>query len=234
MKKILISFFLILIISSCATLKYVNKDSISKILIKNAESWTLEECNKVLNFYTISNISNLLLNVGPINQKVVIKAMLLNTISIQAIAKKEMIEKRLGEKAYFQILKSYLDDFTNFTFDEKLNKIVESDSNFTKGYSFKIYFENISDPFEPIFLEDGYSYFFLENMNGDFSRVINVKGLFVEDYFQLDGYLNAIITFSPFSENDKRIFESKDLNEDYKLVFNGLQIEPIIIYWKVL
>ncbi len=76
--------------------------------------------------------------------------------------------------------------------------------------AFKIYFENISDPYQPIFLEDGYSYFFLENAKGEFSRVTEVTGLFVEDYFQLDGYLDAIITFSPFSAGGKRLFETKD------------------------
>ncbi|MFZ1291858.1 MAG: hypothetical protein WAR79_17300 [Melioribacteraceae bacterium] len=234
MKKIIISFILILLFTSCATSNYVTKDTISKILKKNVEVWTLDECNEIINFYTSGNISNQLLTVGYVNPKVKIKSTLLNTLSIKAIAKKEVIEKRLSENDYYKILKSYLIEFTNFTYDEKLNKIVETGSDSLKGYSFKMYFENISSPYEPIFLEDGYSYFFLENMNGEFSRVMNVSGLFVEDYFQLDGYLNAIITFSPFTENGKPIFNSKDLNENYKIVFNGLQTEPITISWKVM
>jgi len=82
-------------------------------------------------------------------------------------------------------------------------------------------------------LEDGYSYFFLENLKGEFSRVTEVTGLFVEDYFQLDGYLEAVITYSLFSSSGKRIFNSNTLNESYKLIFNGLQKEPIIIRWNV-
>ena len=68
-------------------------------------------------------------------------------------------------------------------------------------------------------------------MKGEFSRVTKVTGLFVEDYFQLDGYLDAIITFSPFSTTGKLLFAEKDLNESYMLIFNGLQSDPIGIKW---
>ncbi|MBK8945187.1 MAG: hypothetical protein IPM32_07940 [Ignavibacteriae bacterium] len=231
MKNLFISFILIFLITSCAISKFVSKESISKIIIKDAENWSIEECDKILNYYSCSNMEAPILNVNP---KVKIKVLLLNINSVKAIARKEVIEKRLLENEYFQILSNYLNEFTNFSYDEKLKKIVENNSDSLKGFSFKMYFENMSSPFEPIFLEDGYSYFFLENMNGNFSRITNVKGLFVEEYFQLDGYLNAIITFSQFDQNGKRIFNSSDLNEDYKIVFNGFQSNPINISWKVL
>jgi hypothetical protein len=70
-------------------------------------------------------------------------------------------------------------------------------------------------------------------MNGEFSRVTEVAGLFVEDYLQLDGYLDVVITFSPFSSIGKRLFNSNTLNESYKLVFNGLQEDPIIVQWQL-
>ncbi|MCB0753541.1 MAG: hypothetical protein KDC52_18865 [Ignavibacteriae bacterium] len=224
---------LIFLLTSCITPTYVNQKEIIKILPKDAVSWNLEECNEILDFYTTDNLPKNLFQKAPINQKVYIKILLLNKSTVKAMSRKEMIEKRLDEEDYYTILKNYLKVFTSLKFDESRNEIIEADSNFTNGYAFKIYFENISDPYEPIFLEDGYSYFFLENMKGDFSRVTNVTGLFVEDYFQLDGYLTAILNFSPFAENGKRIFEAKDLNESYKLVFNGLQLDPIVIQWNI-
>ncbi len=224
---------LILILQSCVTVNLVKKSSIEPILSKDVVDWSLDECNTVLDFYGIDNVTYKPLNLEPIKQKVLIKVLPLNTITVQAIAKKETIEKRLTNEDYYSILKTYLDRYTSYTYDSLKNEIVVADTDFTNGYSFKMYFENTSDPYEPIFLEDGYSYFFLENMNGDFSRVMNVSGLFVEQYFQLDDYLNAIIKFSPFSDNGKRLFNSKDLNENYRLVFNGLQKDSIVIEWKV-
>lgn len=224
---------LIFLLTSCITPTYVNQKEIIKILPKDAVTWNLEECNEILDFYTTDNLPKNLFQKAPINQKVYIKILLLNKSTVKAMSRKEMIEKRLDEEDYYTILKNYLKVFTSLKFDESRNEIIEADSNFTNGYAFKIYFENISDPYEPIFLEDGYSYFFLENMKGDFSRVTNVTGLFVEDYFQLDGYLTAILKFSPFAENGKQLFDSKDLNESYKLVFNGLQIDPIVIQWNI-
>jgi hypothetical protein len=157
--------------------------------------------------------------------------MLLNKATIKAMSRKEVIEKRLKPEEYYKILNSYLTDFTSLKYDKNRKEIIEASPDFNKGYCFKVYFENISDPYRPIFLEDGYSYFFLENQIGEFSRVTEVTGLFVEDYFQLDGYLDAIITFSPFSNTGKQMFNSKDLNQSYRLVFNGLQNDSIVIQW---
>ena len=229
MKKHFLSFLAVfLFVSSCSTVNNVYKRNIVKILPKEAITWDLAECNKILNFYTSHNSVN---GIGTVNQTVSIDALLLNKTSIKAIARKEVIEKRLDPNDYYSILNEYLMEFTSFSYNFSTGEIIESDSNFTKGYTFKIFFENISDPYQPIFLEDGYSYFFLENMDGEFSRVTQVTGLYVEDYFQLDGYLDAIITFSPFSTIGKRLFEEKNLNESYKLVFNGLLEEPISIKW---
>jgi hypothetical protein len=170
-------------------------------------------------------------NSAPLAPNVFIRVLPLNKIVVTAIARKEVIEKRLDENEFILILKNYLEAYSSFTIDTIAGKIVEMDSTFSKGYSFKVFLENMTDPFEPIFLEDGYSYFFLENIKGSFSRITEVTGLYAEDYIQLDGYLNVIITFSPFAANGKRIFDSKDLNETYRMVFNGLQKEPIILQW---
>lgn len=232
-KLISIIFTFIFIFSSCSSTTYVYRSKIVKILPKNASNWNLEECNKIIKFYTADNSTNQIIRSSPVNQKVYIKALLLNKTSLKAIARKEVIEKRLDPNDYYSIIEKYLKEFTSLTYNSSRNEIIEADPNFTKGYSFKIYFENISDPYDPILMEDGYSYFFLENMIEEFSRVTEVAGLFVEDYFQLDGYLNAVLTFSPFSTNGKRLFEEKNLNESYKLVFNGLQNEPIVIQWNL-
>ncbi len=233
MKSLIVILVVTLLFGSCSTTTFVNKKEIIKILAKDAASWTLDECNQILDFYTAENLANNPFQASPINQKVFIKALCLNKTVIKATARKEVLEKRLAPNDYYVLLKKYFTDLTNLTFDETRNEIIETDSGLRNGYSFKIYFENISDPFEPIFLEDGYSYFFLENMKGDFSRVTGVTGLFVEDYFQLDGYLTAVVKFSPFSTNEKRLFDAVDLNESYKLVFNGLQREPIVIQWNL-
>lgn len=228
---ILISLSFILLFVGCSATNYVYKNRIAKILPYDANSWTLDECNKILKFYTSDNSTNQIFKSSPVNQKVIIKALLLNKTSIKAMARKEVIEKRLDKEEFYIILDNYLQEFTSLKYNYETGKIIEADTNFINGYSFKIYFENISQPYQPIFLEDGYSYFFLENMKGEFSRVTKVTGLFVEDYFQLDGYLDAIITFSPFSTNGKLLFADKDLNESYVLVFNGLQDDPIGIKW---
>jgi len=232
MKKLpFILLLLTILLNNCSPVKYVNNKQIVKIFPRNGIDWSLEECNQIIDFYSTNISPNQLFNSKPNNQKVFIKTLLLNKNSIQAMSKKEIIEKRLNKEDYYKILDSYLREFTSLTYSKSREQIIEADSNFSKGYSFKIYFENTSDPFEPIFLEDGYSYFFLENMNGEFSRVTEVTGLFVEDYFQLDGYLDVIVTFSPFSTIGRRLFEEKNLNESYRLVFNGLQKEPIIVQW---
>jgi len=233
MRKHLIILFPIIFLIGCTPAKFVTKKIILPIYLKSPNLWTLEDCNKIIDYYTVSNFESNLFNNSPMRQDVFIRAMPFNKNTVTALAKKEIIEKRLPETDFVPILKNYLEAYTNFTYNSALNKIVEQDSNYSRGYSFNIFLENTTDPFEPIFLEDGYSYFFLENMNESFSRVIEVTGLYAEDYIQLDGYLNVIITFSPFSADGRRLFNNKDLNESYQLVFNGLQKEPISIQWNL-
>jgi len=220
---------LIFIFFSCSFQTNYYKKTVN-VFPKDATKWNLAECNEILDFYTTDNFSDPTIKTV---QKVYIKVLMLNKTSIKALARKEVIERRLQENDFYNILETYLREFTSLTYNNKRNEIIEVDPNYSNGYSFKIFFENISNPYERIFLQNGYSYFFLENMNGDFSRVINVTGRFVEDYFQLDDYLYTNIRFSPFATNNKRLFDSKDLNESYKLVFNGLQMEPIVIKWNV-
>lgn len=232
-KKLLLILFITFGFYNCASINLAYKKVINKIVEKDAAIWTLDECEKIIKFYQNDNITNKIFNSGPGKLKIFIKAMPLNITTVKAMSRKEVINKRLKEAEFYDIFDNYLRQFTSFMYDANSNRIIEADSNFSKGYTFKFFFENISDPYEPIFLEDGYSYFFLENTAGEFSRVTEVTGLFVEDYFQLDGYLDAVVTFSPFSASGKRLFIEKDLNESYNLVFNGIQTESIYIKCKI-
>ena len=231
MKAILkFTILLNILLSACSTTKVVNNKQIN-LLSKDASTWTIDQCYSIIDFYSVDNTGGDIYQAKLLNQKVYVKALLLNINSIKALSRKEVIEKRLENNDYYNILNNYLNEFLNLKYDKSVGKIIDIDESFTKGYTFKVYFENISDPYEPIFLPDGYSYFFLENLNGEFSRVTEVSGLYVEDYFQLDGYLNATITFSPFSAGGKRLFNNKVLNESYRLIFNGLQKSPIALRW---
>lgn len=224
--------FFLFAVNSCTNPKIVNTSQLN-FLNKDAYQWSLEECQKIIDFYTVDNTGGELFKSGLTDQKVYIRSMPLNTATIKAISRKEVIEKRLKADDYYSILNNYLKIYMDYKYDSEAKRIAAIDETFSKGYVFKIFFENISDPYEPIFLDEGYSYFFLENPQGEFSRVTEVTGLYVEDYFQLDGYLNTIITFSPFSSSGKKMFSSSDLNQSYKLVFNGLQKTPIIIEWQL-
>ncbi|MDX1699323.1 MAG: hypothetical protein R3250_01835 [Melioribacteraceae bacterium] len=223
---------LILLIPGCSTSKIVNSKQIN-LFSKDASTWTLEQCHNVIDFYSVDNSGGDIYQAKLMRQKVYIRALLLNVNSLKALSRKEVIEKRLENQDYYDILNNYLDEFLKIGYDKSSDKIIDANENFSWGFTFKVYFENISDPYEPIFLADGYSYFFLENLEGEFSRVKEVSGLYVEDYFELDGYLNATITFSPFSAGGKRLYENKVLNESYRLVFNGLQRGPIILRWNL-
>ncbi len=227
LQNLALVFFIFLFSTNCSITKYVFTSSIKDYLQKPFVTWTIDDCNKIIKYYSVSTKKSI-----PVLSKrpdISITALPLNKNVIQALAKKEAIEQRLNNTEYIARLKELLEQYTSFTLDTVFLQIMESDSNFTKGYSFKLYLENQTDPFKPIFLEDGYSYFFLENMNGKFSRIIEVTGLYAEDFIQLDNYLNVVVTFSPFATDGTRLFKNKDLSEAYKLVFNGLQEKPIVI-----
>ena len=233
MKRILISLLASILLISCTVTKNVNQITLKNIFLKNPTGWTLDEANNIINFYTIDNSGNKIFDSSPMKKDVYVRALVLNEFTISAMARKEVIEKRLDDTTFYSIANNYLQNYTNMFFDKSANKISIVDSNFTKGYTLKVFFENVSDPYKPIFLDDGYSYFFLENMNGDFSRVSEVAGLYVDDFIQLDGYLDVTLTFSPFASNGKKLFKANTLNESYKLIFNGLQAEPIVMQWQL-
>ena len=230
--KIILLFLLILLLSGCSIQKYILSSKLNPNLLSSFYTLSIDDCNKIINFYLLSNNKKNMLSVLDKKPQVVINALPLNKNVILALSRKEAIEKRLNKQEYLERLKDLLESYTSFTIDTVSVKIVPSDSIFTAGYSFKLYLENQTEPYHPIFLEDGYSYFFLENMKGKFSRIIEVTGLYAEDYIQLDGYLNVVITFSPFATDGTKLFKNKDLDQDYKLIFNGLLDKPITLTWK--
>lgn len=228
--KIFILF--VVFLSACTSSIYVRKNTLTSLVNGNPLEWDLVRCNKILEFYTIENRVNKIFSKGEINKRIYIKAIPLNINTVKALSRKEIIEKRLKNEEYYGILSFYLKEFTDLRLDPKTSKIIEINDS-SRGYSFKVYFENITSPYSPIYLEDGYSYFFLENSNGDFSRVNNVSGLFVDDFFRVDDFLDAIITFAPTNDEGKKLFSSSNLEESYTLVFNGLEKEPLRLSWIV-
>ncbi len=221
--------FVFLLLTSCSLTKYVFKSNFYDVLNKSSSTWTIKECKEIIQHYSLSTGKS---NIFSTKTDVKIEALPLNKTVVLVLARKEAIEKRLNNQEYKNRLKDLLEAYTSFTIDTISMKVIPSESNFTNGYSFKLYLENTTDPFRPIFLDDGYSYFFLENKEGKFSRIIEVTGLYAEDYIQLDSYLNVVVTFSPFATDGTRLFKNKDLSEAYKLVFNGLQDKPITLEWK--
>jgi len=229
--NLIILLLFVTFLASCSSVSNVEKLTIVPILEKNITTWNLDECNTIIEHYSSTNKIPEIFKTLRTND-VAIKVLSLNKNVITAIVRKEIIEKRFDNNVFKYNLKEYLEEYSSYTLDTNIMKIEIADSNYSSGISFKLFLENVTDPFEPIFLEDGYSYFFLENQNGKFSRVNEVTGLYVEDYIQLDGYLNVVVTFSPFASDGSRLFSSNDLDENYKLIFNGLQKEPIVIEWK--
>ena len=94
-------------------------------------------------------------------------------------------------------------------------------------------FINATDPYRPVDVEDGYEYFFLENSSGDFSRVVEISGNYADNHFFLSDYLSVIVTFSRTSDEGKVLFPDENYESGYKLIFNALESDPIIIDWKV-
>ena len=103
------------------------------------------------------------------------------------------------------------------------------DEGSLKGRSFQITFQNVSNPYRTIDLEDGYSYFFLENDKGEFTRVTEISGDFADNHLVLADYLKVYVTFSRLTDEGKQLFPDESMRTGYKLIFNGLQKEPIIL-----
>lgn len=225
-------------IVSCSPVKKVSKAGIEEILANSSAVWTVEECNAIINYSSCSNIedywSNDLARTLS-TYDVFINAVRLDKTSIQALVRKEAILKRISHKDYLDRLTFYLEDYTNYLYDTTTGRVVSKNisEDSLKGLSFKIRFNNATDPYRPIDIEEGYEYFFLENTNGEFSRIVEISGDYADHHFFLSDYLSVIVTFSRFTDDGKTLFVNDSYEEGYKLVFNALDNDPIIIDWKL-
>jgi hypothetical protein len=222
-----------MLLLSCAPAVKTITPNLSVIIDKPSYEWTLEECEKIISFYKSQNYSKTWDDQIITSDDAIIEAVPLNKIVIQAVARKEGLNKRLSEKEYFQKLETMLENYTDYKFDPENKEIIKTEDNLENGLAFQITFQNNTNPYKPIILEDGYDYFFLENLNGMFSRVIEVSGIFADQVFQLDGFLPVTVTFSKITDEGTNIFENNEIESIYKLVFNGLQTRPIELLWQV-
>ncbi|MBI9073233.1 MAG: hypothetical protein JEY94_16640 [Melioribacteraceae bacterium] len=234
------AYFLLIIlfiISACAPLPISIMDEIQleKITSNHFSEWSLEECEFIIAAQTSSNINHYTSYEAALSiskDRVFIDALPLNEIVIKALVRKTAIEKRLNNNEYKNLLNHELINYAGLELNDA-GKIVPTDiPTDSLSFSFKITFENVSNPYRPIIFEDGYSYFFLENKEGMFARVKEISGFFVEDDFILNDFLTVIITFKIKDDNNNSLFNIAYQNYDYSLVFNGLQPTPIKLSWE--
>lgn len=232
---ILVLMATLIIHVSCSPVKNVSKVGIEEIIANSSASWTVEECDAIINYSSCSNIEDYWIAMELSTYDVFVNAVRLDKTSIQALVRKEAILKRIPHKDYLDRLRFYLEDYTNYMLDTTTGRIVKKNvsEDSLKGLSFKVRFINATDPYRPIDIEDGYEYFFLENNAGEFCRITEISGDYADHHFFLSDYLSVIVTFSRVTDDGKTLFVN-DLYEDgYRLVFNALDTKPIIIDWKL-
>ena len=242
-KYILPAILSLLIISflfaGCTGAKKISVNSINEVTTKSVNDWSVEDCNLIIALSTVSNKENYLS--GSIAYElsgidVFISAMPMTGMTIKAIAKKEALLKRLSDSEFEVLLKDYFHAYTNYEYipekDSLTKKGIPQDS--LKGLTFQVVFQNNTDPYRPIILEQGYDYFFLENKDGDYARVVEISGRYAETDFYLTDYLGVNITFNSRSVKDKLLFDNLLNLSEFNLVFNGLDEDPIELEWKLL
>ena len=235
-KNYIIPLPLILFLS-CTSLKVITPEKFTKIVSKPVELWSYEDCDNIILKYTSFNkkgYENKFVNVTNNGERVYIMATPLNEYVILAKIKKESIIRRYSENDYKKRLKEELEFYTNKTLNLSDGSIILKgglEKFYQDKISFDITFENISEPREPIEIEYASEGFFLENSTGDFARVVDVSGYYVDDYFVLIDKLKMVVTFSIYDDNGKSLFNDTNSGKGHKLVFNGIQPEPILVEW---
>ncbi|MFQ5627262.1 MAG: hypothetical protein ACE5I1_00765 [bacterium] len=231
-----ISCLVVLNVNSCAPTSQLTKAEITQLLAKHPESWTSQQCDSIIRSYTSSNIPGYDASnpyQSTLGNKVYIKAAPFNRHVICATVRKEAFQKRFSTQKFRQRLKEDLESFTNFTIDPQNGKITGKPKTAASvdEFTFLVYFENITDPHRTIEVYKAEEGFFLEHKNGDFSRVKEISGSDIGNYFTLWGDLNAMITFSAFTDDGKRFSLNEGNIGEYRLVFNGLQEKSIVLRW---
>ncbi len=236
----LLLFLSAIFFSSCGTTQKLTWKEFSDVLQKSPETWSIEECNAVINAFTSfykQGVAEKNASSRYDSQiKIYASATPLNKYVISARERKKAIQRRLSDVVFRERLKEELERYTNLSLDLKNKNLVMKDSANQKlpsNYSFLVYFENISNPYHSIEIDRADEGFFLENSKGDFSRVTAIVGNYINDEFILANDMEAIITFSAFTDEGTRLFPSGTPEDGYRLVFNGLQKDPVIIDWGI-
>jgi len=231
---ILSSFLLI----SCGTPTNLSFKLLSKVGSPSVLDWTIEDCENVIKSYTRTNYLD---SEGDINtyadlyNDVFISAIPLLPKVIKAIAKKEAILKRLNTDEFFGILDDYLYIYTDYKYDRQFDRLVYTNPNPDSaiGLSFQLKFENRTNPYHPIEVNSGYEYFFLENDTLNFARVVEVGGRYSETDIYLADFLNVTVRFNSKNNRGIPLFKNSSFDDGFKIVFNALQNEPIILNWEL-
>ncbi|MCF8241684.1 MAG: hypothetical protein K9J16_09885 [Melioribacteraceae bacterium] len=230
---VIITLFVILM-SGCSADGKLSQSELKEIALKPFFEWNIEDCSGIIAEYKRTNVENRsTTNLSDVD--VVVSAIPMNLEVIKAMTMKETLLKRLSNEECEHRLKIYLEEYTNYTYLLEEKQIVPKptpDSASMKGFSFEVIFENITDPYHPIEILNGYEYFFLENSDGKFSRVAEISGKYVDQDFYLDGFLTVHISFSPFTDEGELIFPDQKKLSGTKLIFNAISQKPIEIEWE--
>ena len=227
-----------LVILACAAPENISKKELTDLLSKPAEIWNFEECLAIINRYSTANLRldfEITRSTSSFGKNIFIRATPFTKEVLQALVKKEAIQRRFTIRQFRERLKQQIEYFTNYSVDEGTGKIIEKPpdaENRVNEYTFEIYFLNITDPYRTIrayLAEEG---FFLEREDGKFTRVIGMTGTDDEAYFVLFSDLFAMVTFSAFTDDGERLVFNEDTMNQFRLVFTSLQNEPIVLDWK--
>lgn len=225
-----------LLISSCGTPTTLTFKNLSEVISPSVLNWTIEDCNQIINFYTRRNYLDTLgfiKNDPEFDDQVFVSALPMLPKVIKAIAKKEAILKRLKTNEFYDLLDYYFYKYTDYTYNKQFDRIVYSNPrpDSAIGLTFELFFENQTFPYRPIEIRDGYEYFFLENGQNEFVRIVEISGRFSEADIYLTDFLNVTVTFSAHADNGKLLFTGSNFQTGFKLVFNALQKDPIVLTW---
>lgn len=232
-------FFSIFLFSliGCADTKSIllNTDSSknSDTIVKYSSEVTIAECNEIIEAATMRNYYQFGHELRT-TDRVLITAIPLTIETIKAMVKKRALERRWNEDLYFYNLDKELQMFTNLKIDPLSKKIVvkdDNDTNKVNTLSFKITFENNTNPFRPVEVDGGFECFFLENKKGLFGRVESIMDDFLFDYLLIDGYMSTIVSFNLVNDFGKMILNNNEKKQQFSLVFNGLQNKIIKLDW---
>jgi len=223
--------------SGCSSAIKVTKDGLKKTLAKSIDNWTLEECEGFLAYCTAYNKEGLNEKINERTKSycdVYLKALPLQKNTIFALARKEAILKRFDTNMFRERLKEYFEKYTKYTIDIGTGLVgykPEIKDTTVEELSFQVTFENVSRPYHTIEVDRADEGFFIENSKGEFGRVIGISGYYIDETFLLSGEMRTVITFSLFKDNGEPLFNNQNIKDGYKLMFNGLQTDSIVIEW---